>query len=89
MGDPKHIQIKLKPDEYNVLDDKARDARMKITPYAHDLFLSALHGKEEISVLSRAPCKMLDNILRQGSEAQRECIIGVLEIFDAVIKTKH
>ena len=90
MAKEKHIQIKLEPDEYRVLEDKARVERMKITPYAKNLFLSALHGKEDgISVLSRGPCKTLDSILRQGSEDQRECIIRVLETFDAVINPKN
>ena len=38
----KHIQIKLDENEYESLDDKARSARMKITPFARELFIAAL-----------------------------------------------
>ena len=93
MADPfgiKHIQIKLDPSEYGLLEGQAQKARMNITSYARALFLSALDGnKEGISIASREWCKVLDDILTKGSKDEREWITGTLKTFAAVIDARR
>lgn len=89
----KNIQIKLSENEYNALDDKARSARMKITPFARELFLSAIekqegNNKEDTSVAGRRWCKVLDFILKHGSKDHREWITGNLKTFAEAIEAR-
>lgn len=41
-----HIQIKLSDEEYEILVDAAHAERSKPTPYARDLFVSALKKEQ-------------------------------------------
>ena len=42
-----HIQVKLSDDEYQLLDRLAHAALSKLTPYAREVFIAAMH-KERV-----------------------------------------